>query len=76
MVRITQGMRSSFALENPMVLFNKTHAGAVSLHFTASGFTHTLLSFIWMSKVRAVAENLDPEDLDHSTWGRPALVAG
>lgn len=40
MVRITQGMRSSFALENPMVLFNKTHAWAVSLHFTASGFTH------------------------------------
>lgn len=61
-----------------MVLLNKTRAPAISLHLVASGFTHTLLSFIWMSKVRAVAvaENLDPEDLGPSTWGRPALVAG
>jgi hypothetical protein len=43
MVRITQGMRSSFALESPMVLLSKTHARAVSLHVTASGFTHMLL---------------------------------
>lgn len=43
MLKIVLGMRSSFALENPMLLLNKTHAWAVSLHLTASGFTHMLL---------------------------------
>lgn len=43
MVRVTQGMRRSFALENPKVLLNKTHAWAVSLHLTASGLAHKLL---------------------------------
>lgn len=43
MVRITQGVRRFFALENPKVLLNKTHAWAVSLHLTALGFTHMLL---------------------------------